>query len=514
MKYPIGIQSFSEIRENGYVYVDKTRFVHTLVTRGKYYFLSRPRRFGKSLLLSTIEAVFKGRRNLFKGLYIDSTDWEWEEYPVIHVDLNVRDYKDETSLKTKLAYEVERFEKIYGIEKSTDIVEDRFSNLIINLKNKTGKNVVVLVDEYDKPLLSALHDEEKKYRFRSILQAFYGVLKSLDPYIKFGMLTGVTRFSKVSVFSGLNNLGDISMLPQYNAICGITETELSDNFDEGIRDLAEAENVSEKDIHDLLKKNYDGYHFSEKLEDIYNPFSLLRTFDTKKFDSYWFASGTPTFLVRLLEKSRFPIPEMEDYRCSEDLLTGSDVYLTDPVPIFFQSGYLTIKGYDKEFRQYTLGFPNIEVAQGFSKFLMKSYMHSDSYSSFIADFVRDVRMGKPEEFMEKLKSFLAGVPYDHIKGTVEMHFENVIYIIFKLMGFYVHTEFRTSDGRIDMVVETHDFVYIIEFKINSTPAMALKQIIQKEYSLPFMSSGKKIFEIGANFSAKSRRMTGFKINTL
>lgn len=511
IKYPIGIQSFESLIKGKYIYVDKTAIVHKLVSENKYYFLSRPRRFGKSLLLSTIEALFKAKRHLFEGLAIDSLPWEWEEHEVLHLDLNVRHYLDDSSLVSILARHLCEWESKYGITPGNDIPEDRFVAVIKKAYELSGRGVVILIDEYDKPLLSTLHDKEKQEYYRSLLQAFYGVLKSLDSYIKFGMLTGVTRFSKVSVFSGLNNLRDISLEPPFNSICGVSESELTSYFSESISRMANIEKKSATAIHEELKRNYDGYHFAASGEDMYNPFSILSTFANMRFSSYWFATGTPTFLVKLLEQSNFSIPELEDYKCSEDSLTGSDIYLTDPVPVFYQSGYLTIKGYDHEFAEYTLGFPNKEVAGGFSRFLMKSYLKSGDPTSALNNFVREVRAGHADKFMEKLQSFLADIPYDHIRGDKEIHYENVMYLIMKLMGFHTSTEYRTSDGRIDMVIRTPDYIYVLEFKLDGTPEEALDQINRKEYALPFRIAGKTIYKIGASFSSKTHRMSGWKI---
>lgn len=522
IKYPIGIQAFPEIRKNGYLYVDKTMYVHRLVSNGKYYFLSRPRRFGKSLLLSTIEAFFLGRRDLFEGLAIANENHDWVTHPVLHLDLNVRLYENRESLLSILDRHLQVWEKEYGVTDIAPLPEDRFINVIISAHEKTGKQVVILVDEYDKPIVSSLHNQDLMREYREQLASFYGVLKSLDPHIKFGMLTGVSRFSKVSVFSGINNLNDISLDSDFNSICGITEMELEKYFSEGISKMAAAQQMTPEEVHDELKENYDGYHFSHVGEDVYNPFSLLNTFYKREFSLYWFKTGTPTFLVKLLERSRFPIPELDGYRCSEDLLAGSDVYLKDPVPLFFQTGYLTIKGYDRRFRQYTLGFPNREVSEGFNRFLMNSFMKGLDRSNMIIDFVRDVESGDADAFMRRMQSFTADIPYDLIRGSrdkddsrrYEAHYQDVMYVAFKLMGFYTHTEYKTSDGRIDMVVETPDFVYVMEFKIDSSAEEAIRQIDEKQYTLPFCNSGKQIIMIGASFCTASRRLDDWIVISL
>lgn len=519
-KYPIGIQTFEIIRTENYLYVDKTRYLYELVSKGEYYFLSRPRRFGKSLMLSTLEALFRGKRHLFKGLAIDSLYTDWQPYEVLHLDLNAREYTKSDSLHTILGRHLDEWEEKYGIAPKNDIAEDRFIAVIKKAFLLSGRRVVILVDEYDKPLISTIGNTELQEKFRSQLQAFFGVLKSLDQYIRFGMLTGVSRFSKVSVFSRLNNLHDISLVGKYNSICGITETELSEYFQKSICEMAEATGTTEEQLHSALKMNYDGYHFSARGEDVYNPFSLLLTFSNQEFGSYWLATGTSSSLLKALDINTYPLQDLENYRCSEKVLSGADIFLSDPVPFFFQTGYLTIKGYDPEFKEYTLGFPNKEVAEGFNDLVLKAWCRDFDPSTLLVDFVKDVRKAKVESFMTKLQSFFADIPYDHSilrkkdyrsPKLYERHYQNVMYVIMKLMGFYTHTEYRTSSGRIDMMVETSDYIYVMEFKIDSTPEKAIEQINQKSYSLPFLHSNKKVFKIGANFDTASRTLSGWVV---
>lgn len=526
IKYPIGIQTFSEIRENDYLYVDKTEYIYRIIKTGKYYFLSRPRRFGKSLLISTLEALFKGKRELFRGLAIDNMDWDWNRYPVLHLDLTGKDYADISDFEDILNEHFRRWETEYGYSLEGKATDERFRAIIRKAAETTGKNVVVLIDEYDQPILHNIHNKKLRENFRKRMNTFYSVLKTMDPFIKFAMITGVSRFSKVSIFSGLNNLEDISLLPQYNAICGITEKELTTYFSDSINKIAECEKVSVAEVHDELKSNYDGYHFANTIEDVYNPFSLLNTFKSEIFGSYWFRTGTTSDLVDVLEKATFAIPELEGYRCNENLLMGSDIYLSNPVPLFFQTGYLTIKGYDSRFRLYTLGFPNKEVTEGFSEYLMNSYMKDADPSLLITDFVLDVEGGKAKAFMRKLQSFFAGIPYDQskkrkkiknsqeesVRGYKEIHYQNVMFVIMKLMGFYTHTEYKTSNGRIDMVVETPNYVYVMEFMIDGSAEDAIRQIDEKDYTLPFNTSGKEIFKIGANFDSKTRCLSSFIIS--
>lgn len=525
MKYPIGIQSFEKLIRDGYLYIDKTQLIYNIVSKGQYYFLSRPRRFGKSLLLSTIEALFQGKRELFSGLAINDMEWEWDCFPVLHLDLTGKVYENESELDDILNDHLRRWENQYGYSLEGRAPDERFKALILKAKEVTNKNVVVLIDEYDQPIIHNIHNRKRVDAFRRKLNAFYSVLKAMDQHIRFAMLTGVSRFSKVSIFSGLNNLEDISMQPQYNAICGITENELARYFQVGIREMAEKNNESETSIHAKLKTNYDGYHFANSDVDVYNPFSLLNTFKSGMFGSFWFQTGTTSDLIKILEHATFAIPQLEGYRCNENLLTGSDIYLTNPVPLFFQTGYLTIKGYNARFNQYILGFPNKEVTEGFNDFLMNSYMKGSDSSVLITEFVLDVEEGRPQSFMEKLQYFFAGIPYDHsragkkekeegIRGNMEIHFQNVTFVIMKLMGFYTHTEYRTANGRIDMTVETSDYLYLMEFKIDSTPEKAMSQINEKDYPLPFRLSRKNIFKIGANFDTKTRQLEGWIIDSV
>lgn len=342
-------------------------------------------------------------------------------------------------------------------------------------------------------------------RMRGKLQAFYSVMKSYDRYICFGMLTGVTKFSKVSVFSGLNNLNDISLDPEYNAICGISETELAGQFQPGIESLARNMEMTVEEAQTRLKREYDGYHFARSGEGIYNPFSLLKAFDKNHFGHYWFTSGNPSFLNRIVRDRDWNLNNINGATRSEQSLSGSDVYLTDPVPLLYQSGYLTIKGYDERFQEYKLGFPNEEVAQGFSEEFLKCLSSDKDPNSFIKDFTKDVEKGDAEGFMVRLQSFLADFPYDQIRD-LELHWQNVMYLIMKLMGFYVQTEYKTSDGRIDMIVKTHSYIYVMEFKLKSTSKAAMQQIKEKEYARPFLSDGREVILIGAAFSAKTRRL--------
>ncbi len=503
--YPVGIQSFEKIRSGNYCYIDKTKLIYNLVKSGQYYFLSRPRRFGKSLLVSTLEAYFQGKKELFEGLAVEKLEEEWIEYPILHLDLNTKKYENRSSLNEILNQHLEKWEAVYGDEKKERSPEERFSYIIEKISKVTGRNVVILIDEYDKPMLQAIGNEELLTDYRNTLKAFYGVMKSCDRYIKFALLTGVTKFSKVSVFSDLNNLMDISMSDRFANLCGITEKELYSNFQEEIIELGEKNGMTEEEAKATLKEMYDGYHFVEDSEDIYNPFSLLNTFAEMKFGSYWFETGTPTFLVELLKHSRYDLHRLTEEMASADSLGGIDTMYSDPVPILYQSGYLTIKGYDKEFKVYYLGFPNKEVEEGFTKFLLPCYAHLETGNpSFeIMSFVKDVRKGDVDAFLSRLQSFFADTPYE-LARDLELHYQNVLFIVFKLLGFYTQAEYHTSKGRIDMVVKTNKYIYVMEFKLDGTAEEALQQIDDKQYALPFAADSRELYKIGVNFSKETR----------
>ena len=516
MKLPIGIQDFEKIRTSGYLYIDKTEHVYRLASEGSYYFLSRPRRFGKSLLLSTIKALFLGKRELFKGLAIDQKeDWDWAVHPVLHLDLNTEKYDKPEVLHDRINLFLEENEQIYGKREAERSLGTRFEGIIKRAYEKTGQRVVILVDEYDKPLLQAIGNRELQDEYRGTLKGFYGALKSMDGCIKFAMLTGVTKFGKVSVFSDLNNLRDISLDYDFHSICGITEQELLSYFPTQIDALAERSKLTREECIEKLRRMYDGYHFDEDSPGMYNPFSVLNTFQTRKFGSYWFETGTPTYLVELLRRHYYDLEEMATSEVTADVLNSIDAESTNPIPVIYQSGYLTIKGYKSEFKKYILGFPNEEVAEGFIKYLAPFYLDNREKRSVfdIEKFTSDVREGMPEQFLSRMKSLFASAPYDSVKGDKENHFQNMMWVVFKMMGFYSHTEYHTSDGRIDLLVETPQYRYIMEFKLDGTAEEALQQIKDKNYQLQFFgdalatreSQGEsKTFIIGVNFSKETR----------
>lgn len=507
-KLPIGIQSFRDLREKGYKYVDKTNILFDLVDCGKYFFLSRPRRFGKSLFLSTLEAYFLGQKELFQGLAIEKLEKDWIQYPVLHLDLNVQKYDTPKALDDILNDFLTKLEFQYGAWESETSPGLRFQGVIKRAYEKTGRQVVILVDEYDKPVLQAIGNEQLQDAFRATLKGFYSALKSCDAYIQFVFITGVTKFGKVSVFSDLNHLNDISMDAPFHDICGITEQELKDNFQEEISNLATASGKSVEETLKALKDNYDGYHFCEDaLPGIYNPFSLLNAFFKLKLGSYWFETGTPTYLVELLKKHRYNLSRLEKEILTEDELNSVDSASTNPIPVIYQSGYLTIKEYDKEFSLFKLGYPNKEVEEGFVKFLIPFYTNVDKPNSgfAISQFVICLRNNDIEGFMTHLQAFLSACPYE-LQPDQERHFQSVMYILTTLCGFYTDVEEHTSKGRMDMTVRTDKYIYIFEFKFNSTAETALKQISDMGYADKFKTDGRKVICIGVNYSSAERNI--------
>ena len=506
--YPIGIQNFEKIRTDGYFYIDKTALIYQMVKTGSYYFLSRPRRFGKSLLISTLEAYFLGKKELFEGLAMEKLEKDWTTYPIFHIDLNTEKYDTRESLDSILNFTLEKWEQQYGTAPSETTFALRFRGLIERAYEQTGQRVVILIDEYDKPMLQAIGNEELQKEFRNTMKAFYSVLKTMDGCIQFAFLTGVTKFGKVSVFSDLNNLDDISMRNQYIDICGVSEKELHDDLEIELHELADIKGVSYHEICDKLREYYDGYHFTHNSIGIYNPFSLLNTFKYKEFGSYWFETGTPTYLVELLKKHHYDLRRMAHEETSISVLNSIDSASDNPIPVIYQSGYLTIKGYDEEFGIYSLGFPNREVEEGFIKFLLPFYANTNAVESEfeIQKFVREIRIGDYDSFFRRLRSFFADTPYELIRD-LELHYQNVLFIVFKLVGFYVKAEYHTSEGRIDLVLQTDKFVYVIEFKLDGTAEDALRQINERHYALPFEAGGnRRLFKIGVNFNAKMRNI--------
>lgn len=518
-RYPNGMSSFEEIRLGKYIYIDKTDYIVKMLDGAKYFFLSRPRRFGKSLFVSTLEAFFLGKKELFEGLYIYGHDWEWEEYPVIRIDFAPKSYARHEDLIARLNDNLRSYEEKYGLNAvDTRDVQVRFNRLITEAHKKSGKQVVVLVDEYEKPVVDNLDNDELKEQNREMLAGFYSVLKANDAKLKFVFLTGVTKFGQMSVFSGLNNLRDISLLQEYGAICGITEKELLDNFQEGIRDLAEAEETDFDGAVRLLKENYDGYHFSPDCPDIYNPYSIVNAMDNRVIEAYWATSGVPTLLVKTLRMKKFDLNRLDGALATAERLKGIDNQINDPIALFYQTGYLTIKNYIKKMRLFSLGFPNREVEVAFFNYLLPEYSNQNktASSNFITDIAFGLDQGNPGKALAALQSFTAHITYEVLdKIDIEQHFQDVVYIILKALLPYVvevKAEERTSDGRTDILIKTQDFIYIIELKTDSSAEEALRQIEEKEYALPYLSDPRKVFMIGINFSTEKRRIDSYVIS--
>ena len=530
-KLPIGVQSFEILRENNFLYIDKTRYVAQLLS-GRVYFLSRPRRFGKSLFLSTLAAYFRGEKELFNGLYLAQAEEElarqskreaWQKHPVLYLDLNAKNFDTKQALIDTLERHLLNWEQEYNLVQRFDAPEDRFYDIIEQLYRSTGTRVVVLVDEYDKPLLQTLEKEQSELHetFRRILAGFYSVLKSCDQYIQFVFLTGVTKFSKLSVFSGLNNLNDISLDNQYAGICGITEEELRDNFLPEIEQLREELGYSEDAMFNKLRQLYDGYKFAIKGANVYNPFNLLKVFQKLSLGYYWFATGTPTFLAKKLQEFRYPLPDLDNnVRVKRIELENPHELVDDPIQILYQAGYLTIKTYESDRERFMLGFPNDEVRYCFLELLLKVlYAQSALRALAELDLLEDeIRDGNLDTFMTRMQSFIAGMSYpttDEL-NLIEWNYQMVFYLVFRLMGQHVHTEVHNIVGRADCVVELKDTIYLFEFKLwsSGSPEDALVQIEEKGYATPYKSSGKKLIAVGASFDEAKRNIGAWKAKEL
>ena len=519
MKYPIGLQDFEGLIKDGYVYVDKTDLIYRLVNDGKIYFLSRPRRFGKSLLVSTLKHYFLGHRELFKGLAIDGLETEWNEYPVFHLSFGGVNFSNSSAIDESLSMFIENAEKEYGIEERFKDYGIRFAAVLKAAHEKTGRRCVVLIDEYDKPLLDVMDTELRvtdsdgnslrleEYN-RNVLKGFYSVFKDADPDLKFVLLTGVTKFSQVSVFSGFNQPKDISMDSRYEALCGITLDEMLSVFHEPIQELAKKYKTDYDGMVEMLRKRYDGYHFSSEMTGVFNPFSLLNCFDKLEMRNYWFATGTPTYLMRLLAHSDKNINELVGKYYEESQFIDYKADVERPLPMIYQSGYLTVKEYDIDTRYYLLDFPNEEVRSGFIDMLASSYFSSgEMVSSWIFNVNRDLRGGKIEDFMKKMTSLLSSVTYRFQRKQdafeCERYFQYTFYLIMQMIGHYnTMVEKETSEGRIDCVVECPNYVYVMEFKMDGSAQSALEQIRERGYTKPYLADKRKVFSIGVNFSSE------------
>ena len=516
---PIGIQSFSTMIEGNYVYVDKTHFIPSLEKLGRAYFLARPRRFGKSLFISTLQAYFEGKKELFKGLAIErikaEKGEEWQKYPVLKLDLNAKEYTEKEHLKAILNNHIKIWECTYNVEAGCNDPDIAFFNIIQSLHEKFKQKVVILIDEYDKPLIATLENEKLQEEYRATLKAFYSVIKSLNECIHLSFLTGVTKFSKVSIFSDLNNLDDISFDVRYSSICGITEEELKSNFSNEVQALANEYNKTQEEMLDILRAKYDGYRFSEKEERIYNPFSLFNVFDKNKLGDYWFSSGTPSFMVHLFEQKVFDIPDLEgNIEITQRAIDDYRMDYSNLAPLLFQSGYLTVKDYNKKIDMYVLGYPNDEVKYAFLECLMRVYTSASNNPLghfMINNFLNSMEKGDIERVLTLTKALMASIPYDSLPEDKlflrEHNYQTAIYLIFLLMGQYVRTEVHSSVGRSDVEVETADSIYIFEFKVGGKPQDAIAQIKKAGYVDKHKASNKNIFLIGASISRNKRSLS-------
>ncbi|MDE7413047.1 MAG: ATP-binding protein [Muribaculaceae bacterium] len=513
VRYPIGQQDFKTLRERELLYIDKTVYVRKIVDDGgQYFFLARPRRFGKSLFLSTLRYFFEGRRDLFNGLYIDSTDWDWVAYPVLHLDLNTDRYADPGMLDGVLDRLFRGWEEKYEIEVKDENFSQRFSTIIESAHKKAGRPVVILVDEYDKPLVGNLNKDKNFDHYRSKLASIYSNFKSSAEHIRLVFLTGVSRFSMLSVFSDLNNLNDISFDDEFADICGITEKELLSNFREGIGTLAAKRRENYDETCNALKLNYDGYRFAAEGSDIYNPWSVLNCLQKSRIGAYWNATGAATVIADALRDANIDIEYTLNAKWDLADLAGLDLLNADPTALLYQTGYLTIGDYDFKSDSVRLKIPNEEVRKGFFNDLLNAYLRpkKGTVKSIIEGIMDGIKSGEPEKMMRNLDAYFAGIPYD-LKLQNENNFHNVIYVLMTLIGIDAKAEVHTSDGRIDLLIETSNFIYVIELKYDGTPGEALCQICEKQYDRKFLTDDRKIFKIGVSFSSETRRIEGWEI---
>lgn len=511
MIYPVGIETFSKIREYGFAYVDKTEYVRQMTRVPGFYFISRPRRFGKSLFVSTLEAYFQGRRDLFKGLAIDRDDVDWEPRPVFRFTFNDLDMSRLEYVTLGIGLQFHNFELEYGIDNGHMPLPQRFSELLRVAYEQTGRKAAVLFDEYDSMLLATLDEEKQELnsQYRELLKSIFTVLKSFDRYIYFAFITGVSRFSHTSLFSGANNIPDCSMQDRFAGICGITEEEMLKTLSPGIQTFADRHGISFERAVETLKENYDGYHFTKNCPDIYNPYSLIRTLDSGEIDDYWFGVGTPGYLIKILKRDDFFLPDLDCLTAEPNELTAKESYLRHPMSLMYESGYLTIKEYHKEEDNFTLGIPNKEVEKGLANALLPAYssVKESAINSFVVKMRRAVVRGEADTFMELVQTFLEGNPYSNTeKKKRETYFKNNMYLIFRIIGFSARTEEETCRARTDLVLKTKRYIYIFELKVDGTPEEAMEQIEANGYALPYRHDGRTIIKIGANYSNETNNI--------
>ena len=513
-RYPIGIQTFSEIIRKGYVYVDKTDLVWQLANYAKFIFLSRPRRFGKSLLTSTLESYFQGEKDLFEGLKIMSLENEWEQYPVFRLDISTAKAQPSAdALRARLMTILKDYTELYGKDDDEKTPGGLLEGLIKRAYAKTGKQVAVIIDEYDAPLLDVLHEDERLKDMRQVMQEFYVPLKANERFVKFCFITGITKFSQLSIFSTINNLTNVTMDTAFSSICGITEQELTTAMKEDVERLALLNDMTYEEMHQKLKLRYDGYHFAENSEEIYNPFSLLKAFQQRKVANYWFESGTPTFLIRQMQHFNTDIMSLDKLEVPSSAFDQPTENMQDALPLLYQSGYLTIKDYDREGEVYTLSIPNQEVRIGYARGLLPIYTglnDADVQTGFALKFWRSLKKGDVEQAIREMQAYMAGIPY--VEGfkkkladaaRAEGFYEYTMYLIFSMLNVYARTQVKTAKGRTDVVVWMPDAIYVMELKVNDTAAAALQQICDRGYARPYETDGRKVVKIGIRFSPET-----------
>ena len=512
-RLPVGIQTFSNIIEGDMLYIDKTEYIWRMIHACKYVFLSRPRRFGKSLLVSTIQAYFEGRKELFKGLYIDSVEKEWTEHPVLRFDMSLGKHMEKEQLERYLGVRLAEYEEKYGITRPAVDNNDRFTALIQAAYQQTGRKVVVLIDEYDAPLLDVVHEDTQLPVLRNVMRNFYSPLKACDPYLQFVFLTGITKFSQLSIFSELNNLTNISMDTEFAGICGITKEEMLSQMKDYIEALAAANEWSGEEAVDVLQRQYDGYHFAWPSPDLFNPFSLLQAFNKRKVDSYWFTSGTPTYLIEMMRKFHTLPSEITSMEGSSDDFDVPTETMTTIMPLLYQSGYITIKDYEKSFRSYTLGIPNNEVRMGLTKALVPAYVKPNTLevNNTARNMARCLAKDDVNGALQLLQTFLGTVPYCNGANS-EGHYQQVLYIIFTLLSdYFADVEIHTPTGRVDMVMNSGKALYLFELKLNQSAEAAMKQIDLKDYPARFALTGLPVVKIGINFDAERHTISDWQI---
>ena len=511
-KCPLGIQTFSEVREGDYIYIDKTDMVYRMTQSFKYVFLSRPRRFGKSLLASTLHSYFSGKKELFKGLAIEKLETEWTEHPVLHFDMSLGKHMGKEQLERFLGERLAFEERKYGIDNPATDINDRFTNLIVAAYEKTGRQAVVLIDEYDAPLLDVVHEDELLPQLRQVMRNFYSPLKACDPYLRFVFLTGITKFSQMSIFSELNNLTNISMDAEYAGICGITEEELTGQLSDYVDSIADNQGKTHDEVLQQLKQNYDGYHFSWPSPDIFNPFSLLTAFAKRKIGSYWFASGTPTYLIEMMRKFGVAPSQIGPTEAMASAFDAPTERMTSLIPLLYQSGYLTIKDYYEEDNIYVLDIPNKEIRIGLMESLLPSYVQSGFNAGLVtvSKMNRALRQGDLDGMLRLLQQYLLTIPQCD-NTNYEGHYQQLLFVIFSLLGEYVDVEVRTATGRVDMVMQAFGKLYLFELKLNRSAAAAMQQINLNDYPARFSQCGLPIVKVGVNFDTATRTVSDWMI---